>query len=71
MGRALARGVSMNELMEGLVTKCGLSEEQGVKVVAYLEEHAHELPKLLGSTGVGKGLMEKLPAGVGSMLGGR
>jgi hypothetical protein len=71
MGRALAQEVSMNELMEGLVTKCGLSKEQGVKVVAYLEEHAHELPKLLGSTDIGKGLVEKLPVGVGSMVGGR
>ena len=69
MGRALAQEVWMNELMEGLVTKCGLSEEQGVKVVAYLKEHAHELPKLLGSTELGKGLVDKLPAGVGSMLG--
>ncbi len=56
----------MEEIIEGLMNKVGLSEEKAQEVIAFLKEHADKLPALLGSSGIA----DKLPGGLGSMFGG-
>ncbi len=60
----------MEEMISGLVAKAGLSEEQAHKVVEFLKENASKVPGWLGGTDIGKGLADKLPGGLGGMLGG-
>jgi len=56
----------MEEFINGLVEKVGLDKETAQKVVDFIQEHASELPKLLGNVpGVG-GLMDQ----VGGLFGG-
>ncbi len=54
----------MEELVSQLIAKVGLDEATAQKVVAFLQENAAELPKMLASTG----LADKLPAGLGDSL---
>ena len=51
--------------MNQMIAKTGISKEQADKVMAFLKEHATEVPKLLGSAG----LADKLPGGLGGMFG--
>ena len=60
----------MDELINGLMTKVGLDEATAKKVVAFLKENASQLPALLASNETAKALVDKLPGGVGGMLGG-
>jgi hypothetical protein len=60
----------MDELINGLVTKVGLDEATAKKVVTFLKENATQLPALLANNETAKSLVDKLPGGVGSMLGG-
>lgn len=60
----------MEELINGLVAKVGLNKDMAEKVVAFLKEHADEVPKWLASAGVGSALAGHLPGGLGNALGG-
>jgi hypothetical protein len=60
----------MEELINGLVTKVGLSKDMAQKVVAFLQEHADDVPKWLASAGVSESLAGRLPGGLGNALGG-
>lgn len=57
----------MEDFINQMVTKTGISKEQAEKVIAFLKEHATELPKLIGQAGV----VDKLPGGLGGMFGGK
>lgn len=59
----------MDDLINGLIQKVGLSREQAQSVVTFLKENAHKLPEWLGSTDFGKDLAGKLPGGLGGMFG--
>jgi hypothetical protein len=59
----------MNELINGLIQKAGLSQEQAQAAVQFLKENAHKLPEWLGSTDMGKDLLGKIPGGLGGMFG--
>lgn len=58
----------MEELMNGLIAKTGIDKATAEKVIAFLKENAHQIPKLLGQTDLGKGLMDKLPDSVSGFL---
>jgi hypothetical protein len=60
----------MDELINGLVKKVGLDEATAKKVVVFLKENAAQLPAMLASNETAKSLVDKLPGGVGDMLGG-
>lgn len=60
----------MDELLNGLMTKVGLDEATAKKVLAFLKENAANLPQLLATNETAKAIVDKLPAGVGGMLGG-
>lgn len=59
----------MNELIQGLVQKVGLSPEQAQQVVVFLKDNAHKLPEWLGQSDLGKDLAGKLPGGLGGLFG--
>lgn len=59
----------MEEMIAQLVTKTGISKEQAGQVVEFLKQNAHKLPEWLGDTEFGKNLMDKLPGGLGGLLG--
>ena len=54
----------MNELIEKLTTQVGLDPKMAEKVVAFLKEHADEVPGWLAKAGVA----DKLPGGLGKFL---
>src|SRR4051794_35432612 len=63
-----ARGDStMETLIAELTAKVGLDRGTAEKVVGYLKDNAHRLPELLQSDAA-KGVMEKLPGGLGGMF---
>ena len=57
----------MDELIQGLVNKVGLSEDQSRKVVDFLKQNADKVPGWLGIDV--KALAGKLPGGLGKMFG--
>ncbi len=57
----------MDDLINQLVSKTGISKDQAEKVVQFLKEHATELPKMLGQAGIA----DKLSGGLGGMFGGK
>ena len=57
----------MDQLLNGLIEKVGLSKETAEKVVAFLQQHASQVPEWLGSDQV-KDLAKKLPGGLGGMF---
>jgi hypothetical protein len=58
----------MEEMIQQLVMKTGISKEQAVQVVEFLKQNAHKLPEWLGDTDWGKQLASKLPAGLGGLF---
>lgn len=56
----------MDDFINQMVSKTGISKEQAEQVMNFLKEHAGEIPKLLGQAGIA----DKLPGGLGGMLGG-
>ncbi len=60
----------MEELVSGLIEKAGLSEEQADQVVAFLKENAGNIPQWLGSGDIKSAIADKLPGGLGGLLGG-
>jgi hypothetical protein len=57
----------MDELIQGLINKAGLSEDQSRKVVEFLKQNADKVPGWLGIDL--KSLAGKLPGGLGGMFG--
>lgn len=58
----------MEEMITGLVKKVGISEDQAKQVLAFLKENAHKVPEWIGSNEMAKGVVDKLPGGLGDML---
>jgi hypothetical protein len=54
----------MDELINGLTEKVGLDKETAEKVIAFLKEHADEVPGWLAKAG----LEDKLPGGIGKLF---
>jgi hypothetical protein len=59
---------AMEEMIQGLIQKVGLDRATAEKVVAFVKEHAADLPKWLQSSDIGKQVMDKLPGGLGGFL---
>ena len=57
----------MEEMIEGLIAKAGLSQEQAEAVVQFLKENADKVPGWLGVDL--KDMASKLPGGLGGLLG--
>jgi hypothetical protein len=60
----------MEEFIDQMAAKVGIDKATAEKVVAFLKEHAAELPKLIGENEMAKGMLDKLPGGIGGMFGG-
>lgn len=59
----------MDEIINGLITKVGLDKETAEKVIAFLKEHADELPALLAKSGLQSKIGGALPGGLGGLFG--
>ena len=55
----------MEEFIETLITKVGIDRATAEKVVAVVKEHADDIPRWIGKSGV----LDKLPGGLGDKLG--
>jgi len=55
----------MEAFVEGLMSKVGLDRATAEKVVAFVKDHANDVPKWLAQSGVA----DKLPGGLGDKLG--
>jgi hypothetical protein len=60
----------VDKLIDELTAKVGLDRATAEKVVQFLKDNAHRLPELLQSDAA-RGVMDKLPGGLGGMLGGK
>ena len=60
----------MDELVNQLVSKVGIDKATAEKVANFLKDNATQVPKWLGSD-MTKGMADKLPGGLGGMLGGK
>lgn len=58
----------MQEFIESLVQKTGISPDQAKKVIEFLKANADKLPEWLGSD-IGKKIAGKLPGGIGKLFG--
>ena len=58
----------MEELVNKMVEKVGISRETAEKVVAFLKEHAAEVPKWLQSDAA-QDLLNKVRGGLGGLFG--
>lgn len=58
----------MEDMIEGLMTKVGLSKEQADKVVSFLQDNAHKIPEWLGQNEALKNLGKKLPGPLGGLF---
>jgi uncharacterized protein YajQ (UPF0234 family) len=56
----------MEEMIEGLMTKCGLSKEKAEQVFAFLKDNASKVPEWIQSDAV-KDVAKKIP-GLGGMF---
>ena len=64
------REPSVDRLLDDWIAKVGLDRGTAEKVAQFLKDYAHRLPELLDSDAA-KGMMDKLPGGLGGMLGGK
>lgn len=55
----------MDELINQLVSKTGIDKGIAEQVANFIKDHLEDIPGWLG-----KGMMDKLPGGMGDMLGG-
>jgi hypothetical protein len=60
----------MEELIQGLVSKVGLSKDKAQEVARFLQDNASKLPEWLGKSDQLKDLGKKLPGPLGGMFGG-
>ncbi len=61
----------MDELVNQLVSKVGIDKATAEKVANFLKDNAGQIPHWLGSSDMTKGIADKLPGGLGGMLGGK
>ncbi len=59
----------MEEFIASMVSKVGISEEQAQAVISFLKENAEKIPELLSGDGL-DAIKDKLPGGLGGLLGG-
>lgn len=59
----------MEQLISELTKKVGISEDQAKQVVEFLKSNADKLPEWLGGGDLVENLKDKLPGGLGGMLG--
>ncbi len=58
----------MDEMIKGLMAKCGLSEEQATKVFEFLQENSSKVPEWLAQSGLKDQIADKLPGGLGKLF---
>ncbi|MCA9708519.1 MAG: hypothetical protein KDK70_21900 [Myxococcales bacterium] len=58
----------IEEFIASMASRVGISEEQARSVVEFLKENADKVPQILSSDAVA-GLKDKLPGGLGGLLG--
>lgn len=58
----------IEEFVTQMAEKVGISKEQAESVVEFLKENSSKVPELLSSDAV-SGLKDKLPGGLGGLLG--
>ena len=58
----------MEDFVEGLIEKCGLSKEQAEKVVDYVQDNAPKVMEWLQSSGAAEKLKDALPGGLGKLF---
>ncbi len=58
----------MDELLAGLMSKVGLSEEQAHKVIEFLKENADQIPQWLAATGLDDKIRDVIPDSVEDQL---
>ncbi len=56
----------MEELINQLSAKVGIDKATATKVADFIQEHAADIPKWLGQSGI----MDKLPGGLGDTISG-
>ncbi len=58
----------MEEMISGLIEKCGLSEDQAGKVASFMQDNASKVPEWLGESDAAKNIAKKLPGGIGNLF---
>ena len=58
----------MEDLVEGMIEKCGVNKEQAEKVVDYLQENAPKVLEWLQSSGAAEKVKDMLPGGIGKLF---
>lgn len=58
----------MEELVQQLVQKVGLSESQAQQVVEFLKANASKVPEWIGGSEALESLKDKLPGGLGKLF---
>lgn len=64
--RRVPKWTLMEDLINQLVAKTGIDKETATKVANFIQEHAADIPKWLGQSGI----LDKLPGGIGDQLSG-
>jgi|GEM_PF-1479593 len=59
------------ELLEGLMSKVGLSKEKAQEVIAFLKENASKIPEWVNENETLSNIAQKLPGGLGDKLFGK
>jgi len=57
----------MDEFIEQLAARVGISQEQAQQVVEFIKENSHKIPELLGEDTL-QSLKDKLPGGLGKLF---
>jgi len=57
----------MEDMIEGLVEKCGLSKDQAKKVYSFLKDNASKVPEWLGDMDLDD-IKDKLPGGLKNLF---
>lgn len=58
----------MDDMIQGLMEKCGLSEDQAKQVFSFLSDNASKVPEWLAESGLKDKLADKLPGGLGGLF---
>ncbi len=59
----------MDEMIKQLTEKVGIDRETAEKVATFLKDHAADVPKWLGSGGIGKQVGDRISGGLGGVMG--
>jgi len=57
----------MEDFIEKITAKVGISEDQAKQVYEFLQDHAHKVPEWLDSESVQQ-IKDKLPGGLGKLF---